>query len=395
MSLWAAVLSVSAQEWSRIEKNFTYEGRVVNPSGIPIKDAVVRAIEANVSARTDVNGLFSLTLPEKGDSIVITKEGLATFTGRTIIRTIETPLEIEKVIKKDGGEVIVIKEVSRKIIHEAMCKEVILIGPLETSRMTVTAYAKKMADTAVKYYSAGQKFLSGEGAEGPDYMKAFACFTRAANMEHDQAAYQLAKMYDEGRVIPQDHEKALKWYAKAPGISGVPLRMAIMYMEGIGTPQDDVSARNYLYRAIWQGDSIEAQKLLDELFARHAEPSENTGTAKVDTIPGNADDDRIYDVDETNAEFPGGEAAFYKFINKNLKYPAICQEQGVQGRVIVSFTIEKDGSISDVRAIRSPDPNLSKEAERVIKLMPKWVPAFQGWKPVRSCVHEPVLFRLN
>lgn len=375
IALWAAVLSASAQEWSRIDKNFTYEGRVVNPSGIPIKDAVIRAIETNVSAKTDVNGLFSLTLPEKGDSIVITKEGLATFNGRTIIKTIEMP--IENVIEKDGG---VIREISKKIIYEAMCKEVILIGPLETSRMTVAAYAKKMAETATKYFDAGLKFMSDAT---PDYMKAFACFTRAANMEHEQAAYQLAKMYDEGSGIPQDHEKALKWYKKAQGILGVPLRMAVMYMEGIGTPQNDILARNYLYSAISAGDTIEAPKLLKELFAKHAEEMGESGS------------NQVYDIVETNAQFPGGDKECFKFLAANVKYPAKCQEEGIQGRVMVSFVINKDGSIVDVMTLRSPDPALSAEAERVVRLMPKWVPAMQGWKNVRSKFTMPVMFRLN
>ncbi len=373
MALCAATLSVSAQEGNTTEKNYTYEVRVVNPSGIPIKDAVVRAIETNVSATTDVNGLFSLTLPEKGDSIVITKEGLATFSGHTI----EPVLKIiyKDTQNPDGG-------IIRNIIKDyvPLKKEVIVIGPLETSRMSVEAYAKKMAETAAKYFDAGQKFLSDAT---PDYMKAFACFTRAANMENDQAAYQLAKMYDEGRGIPQDQAKALKWYEKAQGILGVPLRMAVMYLEGIGTEQDDIKARNYLYVAISAGDSTEAPKLLKELYAKHADEM------------GDSESDKVYDLVETNAQFPGGDKECLKFINSQLKYPAKCQEMGIQGRVLVSFVVNKDGSIVDIKTLRSPDPLLTKEAERVVSLMPKWIPAMQGWKNVRSCFQMPVMFSLR
>ena len=373
MALCAATLSVSAQEGNTTEKNYTYEVRVVNPSGIPIKDAVVRAIETNVSATTDVNGLFSLTLPEKGDSIVITKEGLATFSGHTI----EPLLKIiyKDTQNPDGG-------IIRNIIKDyvPLKKEVIVIGPLETSRMSVEAYAKKMAETAAKYFDAGQKFLSDAT---PDYMKAFACFTRAANMENDQAAYQLAKMYDEGTGIPQDQSKALKWYEKAQGILGVPLRMAVMYLEGIGTEQDDIKARNYLYVAISAGDSTEAPKLLKELYAKHADEM------------GDSESDKVYDFVETKAQFPGGDKECLKFINSQLKYPAKCQEMGIQGRVLVSFVVNKDGSIVDIKILRSPDPLLTKEAERVVSLMPKWIPAMQGWKNVRSRFQMPVMFRLN
>lgn len=107
------------------------------------------------------------------------------------------------------------------------------------------------------------------------------------------------------------------------------------------------------------------------------------------------DDDRIYEVVEENAEFPGGNEACMKWLAEHLKYPAICQEQGVQGRVFVSFVVNKDGSIVDVEIKRSSDNNLSKEAERVVKSMPKWKPARQGNRTVRSRFNLPVMFRLN
>ena len=94
------------------------------------------------------------------------------------------------------------------------------------------------------------------------------------------------------------------------------------------------------------------------------------------------DDDRIYEMVEENAQFPGGDAECFK-------------EQGVQGRVIVNFVVNKDGYIVDVKTARSPDPNLTKEAERVVKMMPKWKPARQGNKTVRSRFTLPVMFRLN
>ena len=91
----------------------------------------------------------------------------------------------------------------------------------------------------------------------------------------------------------------------------------------------------------------------------------------------------------------GGDEACMKWLAEHLKYPSICQEQGVQGRVFVSFVVNKDGSIVDVEIKRSPDPNLSKEAERVVKSMPKWKPARQGNRTVRSRFNLPVMFRLN
>ncbi len=104
------------------------------------------------------------------------------------------------------------------------------------------------------------------------------------------------------------------------------------------------------------------------------------------------EDDRILDVPEEQAEFPGD---VYAWLAKNIKYPSICQEQGIQGRVNVQFVINRDGSIVDVKVVRSPNEDLSAEAERVVKSMPKWKPARQGNKPVRQRYTLPVMFRLN
>ena len=124
-------------------------------------------------------------------------------------------------------------------------------------------------------------------------------------------------------------------------------------------------------------------------------PSAVVATGPVGPVVEADDDDRIYDVVEQNAQFPGGDAECMKWLAENLKYPSICQEQGVQGRVVVKFVVNRDGSIVDVEIVRSPDPNLSKEAERVVKMMPKWQPARQGNKAVRSRFNLPVMFRLN
>ena len=107
------------------------------------------------------------------------------------------------------------------------------------------------------------------------------------------------------------------------------------------------------------------------------------------------DDDRVYDVVEENASFPGGDEECMKWLKNNIKYPSICQEQGVQGRVIVAFVVNRDGSIVDVKVVRSPDEHLSAEAVRVVKMMPKWKPARQGNKTVRSRFNLPVMFRLG
>ena len=124
-------------------------------------------------------------------------------------------------------------------------------------------------------------------------------------------------------------------------------------------------------------------------------PSAVVASGPIGPVVEKDDDDRIWDIVEENAQFPGGDEACFKWLSEHIKYPSICQEQGVQGRVMVSFVVNKDGSIVDVTTLRSPDANLTKEAERVVKMMPKWKPARQGNKTVRSRFNLPVLFRLN
>ena len=86
----------------------------------------------------------------------------------------------------------------------------------------------------------------------------------------------------------------------------------------------------------------------------------------------------VFVVVETMPEFPGGQQALFKYLSENVKYPVIAQENGIQGRVICQFVVNKDGSIVDVEVVRSGgDASLDKEAVRVIKSMPKWKPGKQ------------------
>lgn len=108
-------------------------------------------------------------------------------------------------------------------------------------------------------------------------------------------------------------------------------------------------------------------------------------------------DNEVKDIDRVDEKpsFPGGESAMKSYLNSNVKYPDVAQENGVQGRVIVESIIEKDGSMSDVKVIRSVDPSLDREALRVVKAMPKWTPAKLKGIPVRTKCTTPVVFRLQ
>lgn len=106
------------------------------------------------------------------------------------------------------------------------------------------------------------------------------------------------------------------------------------------------------------------------------------------------EDNVVYLICEKPAQFPGGEQAMRKFLSENVMYPAIARQNGIQGRVLCQFIVNKDGSISDVTVVRSVDPSLDREAIRLIKSMPKWQPGEQRGKLVRTKFTLPINFSL-
>lgn len=320
--LCALTLGASAQ------KTFLFEGRVVNASGIPINDVIVKSVKAGLTVKTGVDGLFSLNLPVMEDSVICEKEGLQTYNDCLIPNY----------------------------------SNVIVLTPENSSWMPHEKYVKQMDSTAKAYYENGIKYLAGDSANAPNYMKAYACFTRAANMENPQAAYQLAKMLDEGTAIPQDYTKAVSWYKKSTGNAKANLRLGIMYMEGIGVQQDYKEAAKHFNFAVNQGDTIKAKKYRDDLFSK--------GLA----IKEDLTDPVLNNVDKV-AQFPGGMEELSKWLNSNIRYPKPCLKNGIQGRVILNFVVNADGSISDIEVYRAPNPYLAIEAIRLVEQMPKWEPA--------------------
>lgn len=93
-------------------------------------------------------------------------------------------------------------------------------------------------------------------------------------------------------------------------------------------------------------------------------------------------------------EFPGGPVEFMKWLTRNLKYPASAQQQKIEGRVVVSFIINKDGTTSDIKVTKSATPILDREALRVIRMMPKWKAGEDHGKPCRTMMAIPVVFAL-
>jgi protein TonB len=107
------------------------------------------------------------------------------------------------------------------------------------------------------------------------------------------------------------------------------------------------------------------------------------------------DEGEIFEVVEQNPSFPGGDKALMEWLHKNLKYPQSAQENNIQGRVLVTFIVNKDGAIVEPEVVKSVHPQLDREALRVISTMPNWKPGSQRGKPVRVKYTVPVNFRLN
>ena len=148
--------------------------------------------------------------------------------------------------------------------------------------------------------------------------------------------------------------------------------------------QEELAATNTAIGAFTvEGNDEEAGEVLKakEVIAEPEKPKE--------------EETKVFDVVEEMPQFPGGQAALLEYLSKNIKYPVVAEENGVQGRVIVTFVVERDGSITDVKVVKSVDPSLDKEAARVVKSMPKWQPGKQNGSAVRVKYTVPVTFRLQ
>ena len=137
-----------------------------------------------------------------------------------------------------------------------------------------------------------------------------------------------------------------------------------------------------------------------EALTMTLQPASSTATSDdvevvvVDMYP-ETHDSEAFDVVEKMPEYPGGIEAFMKFLSENVRYPEAASKAGIQGRVLVNFIVEKDGSISNIHVIQNVNEYLDAEAVRVVGAMPKWTPGMQEGKAVRVKYAVPISFRLN
>mgnify|MGYP003304467990 FL=1 len=142
-----------------------------------------------------------------------------------------------------------------------------------------------------------------------------------------------------------------------------------------------------------KGEAVRVKYTLPIMFRL----SNDSSDSKAAEAPRKAivDENGVHQVCEEMPEFPGGMQECMKWLGKNINYPAEAKEKGTQGRVIIQFVVEKDGSITEAKVARGVDPLLDAEALRVINSSPKWKPGKQGGQPVRVKYTIPVAFRLQ
>ena len=184
-------------------------------------------------------------------------------------------------------------------------------------------------------------------------------------------------------------------------ISSEPRRLQLDGIEDFLDGSDFIKESNQQVTIVFWPDS--PTETLDEvksilrkkglLNIKYIDPSvDGVNEIKPEIIP-DSDGDVLFEMAEV-PEFPGGTDALLEFMRKNIKYPADAREKDIQGRVLVTFIVNKDGSLTEPEVVKSVDPLLDAEALRLISVMPKWKPGTQRGKPVRTKYTLPVNFRL-
>lgn len=149
------------------------------------------------------------------------------------------------------------------------------------------------------------------------------------------------------------------------------------------TQKEDNTARGVVNQE--GADDVDKFKAVQEAVVVKEEP----------VVEKKPEPEKIFVAVEQPAEFPGGQAAMMKWLSNNIRYPESAQQNGISGRVVVKFVVERDGSVSSPTIVKGVDRDLDQEALRVVKRMPKWQPGKNNGQPVRSYFNLPVTFRLQ
>ena len=216
-----------------------------------------------------------------------------------------------------------------------------------------------------------------------DYKQAVFWLKKAAEQGDDGAQRLLGYCYLNGEGVAKDSKQAVYWWKKAAeqGDAEAQHNLGECYHKGEGVDKDLKQAGYWFKKAAEQGIE-DSKELLEEVEEEIQSLSASSSG-------------QVYDIAEQMPSFPGGQSALFQYLSKNIQYPKLCEEHGIQGRVICSYIVEEDGSITDVQVRKSVHPSLDKEAVRVIQSMPKWNPGKENGLPVRVRYNLPITFSLK
>ena len=161
--------------------------------------------------------------------------------------------------------------------------------------------------------------------------------------------------------------------------------------------EDQLNIRKMAGKAVKIVGLATVMTLASSVAASNETENTNRGDSMTISASDTDDEDEVFVgmINERIPEFPGGMNALMEYLKTNLVYPKAAQDSSIQGRVVVNFVVEKDGSITNVEVARSIHPALDEEAVRVVSMMPKWTPGIQMGDTVRSRFTLPIFFKIN
>ena len=218
-----------------------------------------------------------------------------------------------------------------------------------------------------------------------DYQKAHMAQTQVTELTALQEQKKEAKV-ERREIVKQEKVEQVVEKVK----SSIKFTAPVIKKDDEVRPEDEMKSQDEIMNSkvavgfanvIGNDESGEVLKAKEALVTEPVKPKE--------------EENKVFDVVEQMPSFPGGMAALMAYLQKSIKYPPVAEENGIQGRVVCTFVVERDGSVTDVRVAKSVDPSLDKEAVRVVSAMPKWIPGKQNGQSVRVKYTLPVTFRLQ
>ena len=218
-----------------------------------------------------------------------------------------------------------------------------------------------------------------------DYQKAHMAQTQVTELTALQEQKKEAKV-ERKEIVKQEKVEQVVEKVK----SSIKFTAPVIKKDDEVRPEDEMKSQDEIMNSkvavgfanvIGNDESGEVLKAKEALVTEPVKPKE--------------EENKVFEVVEQMPSFPGGMAALMAYLQKSIKYPPVAEENGIQGRVVCTFVVERDGSVTDVRVAKSVDPSLDKEAVRVVSAMPKWIPGKQNGQSVRVKYTLPVTFRLQ